>query len=179
MKIQVPEHVGELTIEQFQAIHSSTDPVEQVAIACGLPKDVVLSMDLPSMNRVLTAMGDFDPTVDGRWPLINLFEHEGVHYGFHPNLSEVTVGEMADLETLCQDVYANLLPIMSVLYRRVTARHGEQYSVAAYTGLEDVTPLGRVRMEVVMGALAFFFRGAMTSAMSSAHSLMEVGTATS
>ena len=47
--LTVPEHVGELTIQQFQAIHNSTDTIEQVAVACGVSRDFVNQMDLPSL----------------------------------------------------------------------------------------------------------------------------------
>lgn len=172
--LTVPEHVGELTIEQFQAIHNSQDTIEQVAVACGVTREFVNQMDLPSLERVVEVMGQFDPDVDRKWGLVRKLEHEGVTYGFHPNLSEITVGEMADLETMLQDLYGNLVPIMSVLYRPIVEQHGDFYSIKPYTGAERLDTFHRVKMEVVLGALAFFLRCATAFVMNSRQSLTEV-----
>ena len=154
MKIVVPDHIGELTIEQFQAIHDTDDPVEQVAIACNIDRD-------------------FDPTQDKNWPLIQLVEHEGVKYGFHPNLSEMTVGEYADLETLCADLYANLVTVMTILYRPVVEQHKKHYTIQPYQAGEDVESFNRLKMDVVLGSLAFFLRIGIDYVINSAQSLKE------
>ena len=173
MKIVVPDHIGELTIEQFQAIHNSDDPVEQVAIACNIDRELINQMDLDSLDRVTKVMGNFDPTQDKNWPLIQLVEHEGVKYGFHPNLSEMTVGEYADLETLCADLYANLITVMTILYRPVVEQHKKHYSIEPYQAGEDVESFNRLKMDVVLGSLAFFLRIGIDYVINSAQYLKE------
>jgi hypothetical protein len=158
MKIEVPDHIGELTIEQFQAIHDTDDPVEQVAIACGVSRELINNMDLDSLERVTRVMGDFDPSQDKNWPLIRMVDHEGVKYAFHNNLSEMTVGEYADLETLCSDLYTNLVPFLSILYRPVIEHHKDTYTIEPYLAGEPVESFSRLRMDVVLGSLAFFLR---------------------
>ena len=173
MKLTVPEHIGELTIGQFTAIHATTDPVEQVAIACGVTRDLITQLDLESLERVMMVMGDFDPAEGRRWPLVRTFELGAFTYGFNPNLSDISVGEYADIETLWKDVYANLPALMSVLYRPVTFRHKDHYQVEPYAGVKEHPDFVHVRMEVVLGALGFFLRCAMDSVTSLSQSLLE------
>tara|TARA_Y100001973_G_C5139102_1_gene301958 strand:- start:595 stop:1131 length:537 start_codon:yes stop_codon:yes gene_type:complete len=173
MKIVVPDHIGELTIEQFQAIHDTDDPVEQVAIACNIDRELINQMDLDSLDRVTKVMGNFDPTEDKNWPLIQLVDHEGVKYGFHPNLSEMTVGEYADLETLCADLYTNLVGVMSVLYRPVVEHHKKHYTIEGYQANDPNESFNRLRMDVVLGSLAFFLRIGIDFVINSNQSLKE------
>ncbi len=173
MKITVPDHLGELTIEQFQAIHNTDDPIEQVAIACGVTREFINYLDLASLEKVIEVMGKFDPSDDRVWPLVRTFEHMGVTYGFNPNLSAMTVGEYADLETICQDLYANLVAFASVLYRPVVFKRGDAYEITPYAGVEEVESFRLLRMEVILGALAFFLNFATDCAGTLSQSLME------
>ena len=171
MKIVVPDHIGELTIEQFQAIHNTDDPIDQVAIACNIDRELINRMDLDSLDRVLKVMGDFDPAQDKNWPVLQIVEHEGIRYAIHPNLSELTVGEYADLETLCVDLYTNLVGVMSILYRPIIEQHKKHYTIEAYTAGEPIEPFNRLKMDVVLGALAFFLRIGIDYVINSAQSL--------
>lgn len=81
-------------------------------------------------------------------------------YGFHPNLSNITTGEFADLDTLCQDLNKNLDKVMAILYREVTIEKSNKYQVKPYDGDLDIrAKLFKEKMpaNVVNGAIVFFW----------------------
>jgi len=91
--------------------------------------------------------------------LIKFVTIEGVKYGFHPNLSNITTGEFADLDTFCKDLNKNLHYVMAVLYRPVTVDKSGKYDIEAYKGTEERAELFKKRLpaNVVNGAMVFFW----------------------
>ena len=85
---------------------------------------------------------------------------DDVKYGFHPNLSEISTGEFADLDTLCKDFNDNLHLIMAVLYRKVVLEKHGKYNIEPYDGeVEERARLFKKKLpaNVVNGALVFFW----------------------
>lgn len=166
MKVTVPTSLEGVTIAQHRRLEElakiedeTTRLVRQVAFLCQLTEAQVRAMETSSFNKVLEAMrGLINPKAD--WPLVRFIEIEGERYGFHPNLSSLTVSEYADLETYCRDAHDNLEAILSILYRKVTEEHGVFYKITPYTG-SQADKFGEVTMNVALGALAFFLRTAI------------------
>jgi hypothetical protein len=64
--------------------------------------------------------------------LVLSFEIDGVEYGFNPNLSEMRLKEFVDLDTKLEDAWANMHYVMAILYRPITKRRGDKYSIEDY-----------------------------------------------
>jgi hypothetical protein len=93
--------------------------------------------------------------------LKNLIEIDGVEYGFHPDLSDITLGEFADLEFMIKDgIENNLAEIMAILYRPVVEKKKALYSIQAYDGdlRLRAEEMKQMKAEDVQGALVFFWR---------------------
>ena len=61
-----------------------------------------------------------------------LIEVDGVEYGFHPNLEEITFAEFVDLDNYLSDPWVNMHRIMAVLYRPVVKQNKKKYKLEDY-----------------------------------------------
>jgi hypothetical protein len=177
MKIEVPTSLDDVSITQYRHLEAlqeiddeQTRLVRQVAFLCSIEEHIVRNMEYQSLQRVLKAMeGLMNPPAN--FELQRFIEIEGVKYGFHPNLSKLTTGEFADIETYSKDgPYNNLEAILSILYRPVKEEHGIFYTIEPYKG-SDREKFKDVPMSVALGAWAFFLRTAINLQLSFANSL--------
>ena len=90
-----------------------------------------------------------------------IIEIDNKEYGFHPNLELITLGEYADIENYIDSgLQDNLDKVMSVLYRPITEKKNNSYSIEAYDGTK-----AEVRAEIfksmkardVHNSLVFFW----------------------
>ena len=87
--------------------------------------------------------------------LIPRFKHRGIEYAFIPNLSEdITLGEYIDLNSYAENL-DDTIKWLSVLYRPITSKHGDLYTIEPYTGKEY--PFEDVDVKVLLGAQYYFF----------------------
>lgn len=91
--------------------------------------------------------------------LKHFIEIDGVEYGFHPQLSELTMGEWVDIDTyISLGVEDNLHKIMSVLYRPVLERDGDKYCIEEYKPSQERQELFKEKLNVgdFYGVSVFF-----------------------
>jgi hypothetical protein len=127
--------------------------------------------DLARISQIIKKLNDVDNQNE---ELIRIIDYKGQRYGFHPNLSKLTVGEFADLESFCsKGLFENLGSVLSILYRPIKEEHKNFYSIEEYTG--DVFPdhWEELRMNVVMGAINFFLSIGVVFTKDLANSLVE------
>ena len=92
--------------------------------------------------------------------LKKIIKLEGVEYGFHPDLEEITLGEYADLETLIKLGLEKHLPeIMAILFRPVVEKKNDIYTIAAYDGKTKIRSeiMKKMSAQQVQNALVFFW----------------------
>jgi len=108
--------------------------------------------------------------------LRKVIEIDGVEYGMHPDLNSITLGEYADIETFIKDgLEKNMPEVMAVLFRPITERNGDVYTIAAYDGEIAIRAEEMKKMSAgqVESALRFFFALGKELLMILPSSLME------
>jgi hypothetical protein len=101
--------------------------------------------------------------------LIPTFKHRGIEYGFIPNISaDLTLGEYIDLNSYAENV-DDTIKWLSVLYRPITGKHGNLYTIEEYSG--KVYPFEDLDVKVLLGAQFFFLRLLQQYEKSILHSL--------
>ena len=78
----------------------------------------------------------------------------------HPDLSEITLGEYADLETfMVGDLKNNLPEIMAILFRPIKEKDGDVYTIEAYDGNIKIRAekMKKMSAEQVQQVLVFFW----------------------
>jgi len=137
---------------------NSEEALKTITSMSDIPKQLVSQLALSDVVGIMAKISELQEQADTT--LKNLIEIDGVEYGFHPDLSDITLGEFADLETLIKDgIEDNLPEIMAVLYRPITKRKGEHYTIQAYDGAIRLRAeeMKQMKAEDVQGALVFFW----------------------
>ena len=169
MKILVPESYDEITVDQFKRLNDAWtaegDQMDRalacIRITCDLTEEQIR---LLSEEDVMKVVGHLqwllNPDEQQTHPVVPRFHLHGAEFGFVPDWSKLTLGEMIDLETFAkQGFYAMLERSMAVMYRRVTRSVGDLYDIEAYQPSEvKVAEMKEAPMSAAMGAMLFFSR---------------------
>ena len=164
MKLRVPNSLEDITVAQYRKlaqIDITQDETqwlkETVSVLCGLDKSLVNKLSLTELEKIGTVVNKITNADTNDQELVKKIDYKGKRYGFHPNLSKLTVGEFADLETYCAaGFFEHINEIISILYRPIKQEHKDFYQIEEYTG--DVFPdyWDDLKMHVVLGATNFF-----------------------
>jgi hypothetical protein len=181
MKITVPDSLADLTVEQYKLLaeikfeENSTEwLIESIGIMCSLTKAEADQLTLPEVERIAIIVSKLNDEDENDQELQRKIEYKGKRYGFHPNLSKLTVGEFADLETYCGGGFLkNLSEILCILYRPIKSEGGDFYTIEKYEGETFPNFWDSLRMDVVLGAVNFFLSIGVTLTRGLANSLPE------
>ena len=165
MKLQIPTDLSEITLGQLQSLTkleaSELNELELQKRTLELLTDIDrATIDQIKLNDLNEVYGKLLGLTKMSEELHQFVTIDNVKYGFHPNLSEMSTGEFADLDTLCKDLNDNLHLIIAILYRPVAKEAHGKYSIEAYDG--ELEARGRVfkkklKANVVNSALVFFW----------------------
>ena len=165
MKLQIPTDLSEITLGQLQSLTkleaSELNELELQKRTLELLTDIDrATIDQIKLNDLIEVYGKLLGLTKMSEELNQFVTIDNVKYGFHPNLSEMSTGEFADLDTLCKDLNDNLHLIIAILYRPVVKEAHGKYSIEAYDG--ELEARGRVfkkklKANVVNSALVFFW----------------------
>jgi len=87
---------------------------ETIAELSNIPKQLVKELALSDVAVIMSRIAELQQEQDTK--LKRIIEIDGIEYGFHPDLSSITLGEYADLETFLKNgMEKNLPEIMAVL----------------------------------------------------------------
>ena len=122
---------------------------------CGLNAEYINSLSIEDYNKVRLSLEGFVSNTE--YPLQKIIQLNGKEYGFEPNLSQMAYGAYVDISKFGQlTIDDNWPKIMSILYRPITDKKGDMYSIEAYKGEIDDKLFLQVSMDVQFGALFFF-----------------------
>ena len=119
---------------------------------CGVDLKDVMHLQLRDSEEIveiITALFDKKPE------LVKRFKLNGIEYGFHPELDDLTLGEYIDLDTFIGD-WDNMEKAMNVLYRPVLVKMKDKYSIDSYVLENDVFLLD-MPMDAVMSSIFFLW----------------------
>jgi hypothetical protein len=155
MELRLPANYSDLTLRHLQVLETTDDPIKRVQVVTGKP-----FAELRKMPQALLveAAAHIDSLlareVSKHEPILTL---GGKEYGFIPDWEKFSAGEWIDMETYTKDFWKTAHKAMSVLYRPITQKWGDKYTVAEYTAQEDATPFLDMPAPAVAGALLFFW----------------------
>jgi len=155
---------SDVTLEKWmQVIDAATgsktkEAEETIAAMSDIPKQLINQLSLRDVAVIMGKIAELQAEQDGS--LKKIIEIDGVEYGFHPNLDDITLGEYADIETFIKNgIEENLPEVMAVLYRPITEKKNDIYTIAAYDG--DIRmrteEMKKMSAEQVQSALVFFW----------------------
>ena len=166
-KLTIPTSWNDVTIRQYQYYAASIDKAittrqkAMVAVTafCGLSEEEVPYLTQDSYEDIVSRLHWVNQAPESDADLIQLFEHEGVEYGFIPNWTKLTFGEFVDLEHFASEgrLVENLDRAMALMYRPVIEKVKGHYTISDYTIDEGRVAIMRdMPMTLAVGAMVFF-----------------------
>ena len=161
LKITIPEGLKDIKLYQYQKFaeieekieDANTLAIQMVHIFCNVEIEKVRLLNIQDVFSIGDTIGTF---FNEKPPLINRFTMNGIQYGFIPKLDEMTFGEYVDIDTYLSD-WQNMQFAMAVLYRPVEGSYKDMYNIRPYKTNDEAKML-EMPMDVVLGALLFFYR---------------------
>tara|TARA_R110002050_G_scaffold24659_2_gene65844 strand:+ start:936 stop:1535 length:600 start_codon:yes stop_codon:yes gene_type:complete len=137
IEINIPTDWCDVSIERYVKYNQSMKGLEDekeiiiktISILCNVPGRVVEVMKLKDLKKIQENLQKLIGKPVNK-DIINKIDINGVKYGFHPNLDELTMGEFVDVETYAKE--NDIAKMMSVLYRPITKETGNRYNIEPY-----------------------------------------------
>ncbi len=139
VNLRIPTTLNDVTLKQYQEFAKLESKLDQtndaaiqlkiVEIFCNVPEIVVRNMkatDIAEVCEIINTM------FDAQHQLISRFKHNGVEYGFIPELDDMSFGEYMDLDTFIGD-NDNLHRAVNVLFRPIEYKRGHRYKIKIIT----------------------------------------------
>jgi hypothetical protein len=131
---------SEVTLEKWlKLIDTETgsqtkEAEETIAAVSDIPKKLIKELPLRDVAVIMSKIAELQS--EQNTTLKKTFKIDGIEYGMHPDLSEITLGEYADIETFIKDgLEKNMPEIMAVLFRPITEQTDTGvYTIGAYDG---------------------------------------------
>tara|TARA_R110000772_G_scaffold19271_1_gene53929 strand:+ start:147 stop:752 length:606 start_codon:yes stop_codon:yes gene_type:complete len=149
-----------LKLIECESSYKTEEASKTIELLSDIPKETLRELELSDVAKILGILSELQKnTKDTK--LKNIIEINKVEYAFHPNLSEITLGEYADIEQLIKvGIEKNLPELMAILYRPVKEKHKNGvYIIDAYDGdvtmrAEEMKLMSAIQVQT---ALFFFF----------------------
>jgi len=170
MELIVPDSMADVTVKQYRDLsnidltQAETEWLSQaISILCNIDAEVVAKLTINELDKIGKVINKLTDSDQNNQELQKKMDYKGKRYGFHPNLSKLTVGEFADLESYCNGGYfENLNEIIGILYRPIVIEGGEFYTIEDYDAVVLDNYWDDLKMDVVLGATNFFLSTAET-----------------
>jgi len=165
VKLIIPENWNDINIETYQKYidiqegkgSEKNKIIKSLALLCNTNTSIIKKMlysDLLDIMNIVKKLLENEPTKNDFKKIFNFNNQE---YGFVPNLSGISTGEYIDLETYTKKPIENLHNIMSILYRPVTHKVNERYTIENYNPDQFKEELfKKCPMDIALSSLGFF-----------------------
>ena len=158
LKLNIPTSLDNITLRAYKKylkLEDNTDvrllKAQMIHIFCGVSLQDVYSMKYNDSEEVV---GIINTMFEDKPALVKSFKLNGIEYGFHPSLDDLSLGEYIDLDTYVGD-WDNIERAMNVLYRPITAKFKHKYSIDKYK-VEDAESILDMPMSAVTSSVFFF-----------------------
>ena len=162
LEITIPSELSEITLAQYQKYaklnfddnaESSFLMHKTIEAFCNLKLENIAKIKYSDARSIVNHINKlFEPKQE----LIPTFKMHGVEFGFVPQLDDMTLGEYIDLDENFND-WENMHKAMAVLFRPVTQKKGERYTIEEYDSTKNIEVMKQMPLDVVMGAMFFFY----------------------
>ena len=148
-----------LKLIDFETGTKTEEAEATLAALSDIPKQLVKELALSDVAVIMSKIGELQAKQDTK--LKRIITINEVEYAFHPDLSEITLGEYADIEQFIKNGIDTSLPeLMAVLYRPIKIKKSDTlYIIEPYDG--DIRlraeEMKQMSAEQVQSALVFFY----------------------
>ena len=147
-----------LQLIALEGLSPSQEAIESIYALSNIPKKIIRQLSISDVAKVMQQIKNIERETNTKFK--HIIEIDGIEYGFHPNLEDITLGEWADIETFVQKGINKSLPeIMAILYREIKEKEKNIYTIGAYNGNINIRAekFKKMKAEQVQGAMVFFW----------------------
>lgn len=162
VNIYIPDSLADITLDQYQRFEKlNTEDNQNSNFLLHKMVEIFCKIDLKNIAKIKFSYvsqiaQDLNNVFNQKSDLITTFKMKGIEYGMIPKLDDITLGEYIDLDESISD-WDTMHKAMSVLYRPITIRKDDRYQIEEYTEETDPGKFKDMPLNVVMGALVFFW----------------------
>ena len=176
LSIDIPTKLEDITLRQYKRFFKVQEQTQDnkllnakmIEIFCSSNLDDVMRLKLNDIDEIV---GIITKLFDQKPNIVKSFKVNKVEFGFHPQLDDLTLGEYIDLDTFIGD-WNNMEKAMNVLYRPITAKLKEKYSIEDYN--VNLHPnIVDMPLSAVMSAIFFLWNLGIDLSSSMTNSLEE------
>jgi len=136
INIEIPTSLEEITLSQYKRFLNIQKQTEESHFLNAKAIEIFCDIDLKDVMRLKVA--DFNIITnkinllfEQKPKLVQTFKLENTHYGFIPQLDDMTLGEYIDIDTYIGD-WENMEKTMNVLYRPIVSKIKKRYAIKEY-----------------------------------------------
>ena len=160
IKIKIPTSLKDITLRQYKRFLKIQENVKEerflnakmIEIFCNVKLEKVMLLrlkDAEEISGILSKLFNEKPS------LVSKFKLNGIKYGFHPQLDDLSLGEYIDLDNFIGD-WDNIEKAMNVLYRPILVKLKEKYSIEDYQ-VGNESNLLDMPMDAVLSSIFFLW----------------------
>ena len=154
MQFKVPLLYKDLTLGQLMILETETSMLKRVAACANISIEQLRKLSQQEVMHADIHLSKIKDMETGKHkPVIEL---GGKQYGFIPDWNAFTLGEWIDMESYCEDFWANAHKIAALLYRPIERKQGDVYTIAKYTAKEDAEAFKELPADLFAGCMLFF-----------------------
>ena len=162
LEITIPTKLNEIKLHQYQKFLSIAKDNEDeeflqqkmIQIFCGVDLKNVLNFKYKDIVEITTTLSTM---FNNNHSFVQRFKMNGVEFGFIPNLEDISFGEYTDLDTYITD-WDNMHKAMAVLYRPITDKFRNTYSITDYNGTNEYAEIMKnIPLDICLGSIVFFY----------------------
>lgn len=147
-----------LTLIGYENLSGSEEALKVVKLFSDIPTKLIKQLSVQDVALVMKRLTDLQ--TEQNTTLNKIIEIDGIEYGFHPDLEEITLGEYADIETYIKLGIDKYLPeLCAILFRPVIEKKNNIYTIEAYNGNIKIRSeiFKKMPAEQVQNMLVFFW----------------------
>ena len=162
MTIQVPTDLNDITVDQYQRYMAANVEGAEEDFLMFKTIEVFCDVDMKAVSQFPLSQAqdlyrDIILALDQTPTFRPFFTHDGVDYGFMPDMESMSIGEYIDLESGLSDS-KDLHKAAAVMFRPIKKRKGNYYTIADYKASNEEGKNARsFPMGVVSSAVVFFY----------------------
>ncbi len=135
----IPQRWTQVGLGQYQSFMENTEDIDDQKTIDKIAISSFTGLSMPIIDKV--RKGDIDVVKTHLFNLTKkpmnttlntIIEIDGVDYGFHPKLKDLTFGEFVDLDNYLADAWKNMHYIMAILYRPIVSQKKKKYAIEDY-----------------------------------------------
>ena len=142
----------------YDNLGGAKESMKVVSLLSNIPQKLIKQLSIQDVALMMKRFSELQASQKNK--LKKIITIEGVEYGFHPDLEEITLGEYADIENFIKMGVDKYLPeLCAVLFRPIVEKRGDVYVIEAYDGNIKIRceVMKKMSASQVQSALVFFW----------------------